>query len=191
MRFVYVYVFDAYCGWSYGFAPTLAELVRRHPDVEVEVVSGGLFTGGRRVPIRSLGYVQGANAKISELTGAEFGDGYEFEAVILQPMNQAWQSCDGRRAISARIVEQDDVAAALRFGFIVAAGARSRDPRHDVVDDRVHSRALPVLAVDVEPNGNVAAALRLPHGQDLVGRARRSGCPDRAAEPAMRGVAAH
>ncbi len=45
-----VYVFDAYCGWSYGFAPTLAELVRRHPDLDVEVVSGGLFTGSRRVP---------------------------------------------------------------------------------------------------------------------------------------------
>ena len=31
----------------------------------------------RRVPIREFGYVQGANAKIAELTGAEFGAGYE------------------------------------------------------------------------------------------------------------------
>src|SRR3954466_15186859 len=75
MRFVYV--FDAYCGWAYGFAPTLDELVRRHPDLEVEVVSGGLFTGPRRVPIREFGYVQGANAKITALTGVEFGSGYE------------------------------------------------------------------------------------------------------------------
>ena len=72
-----VYVFDAYCGWSYGFAPTLTEIVRRHPDLDVEVVSGGLFTGPRRVPIREFGYVQGANAKISELTGVSFGPGYE------------------------------------------------------------------------------------------------------------------
>jgi putative protein-disulfide isomerase len=71
-----VYVFDAYCGWSYGFAPTLAEIVRRHPDSDVEVVSGGLFTGTRRVPIRQFGYVDGANAKITELTGVEFGTGY-------------------------------------------------------------------------------------------------------------------
>jgi putative protein-disulfide isomerase len=71
-----VYVFDAYCGWSYGFAPTLAEVVRRHPDLQVEVVSGGLFTGSRRVPIREFGYVQGANAKITELTGVTFGAGY-------------------------------------------------------------------------------------------------------------------
>lgn len=72
-----VYVFDAYCGWSHGFSPTLRELVSRHPDTPVEVVSGGLFTGPRRVPIREFGYVQGANAQIAELTGVEFGTGYE------------------------------------------------------------------------------------------------------------------
>ncbi|MFD3698000.1 DsbA family protein [Streptomyces sp. NPDC058646] len=72
-----VYVFDAYCGWSYGFTPTLAEVTRRHPELPVEVVSGGLFRGERAAPIREFGYVQGANSKISELTGVGFGAGYE------------------------------------------------------------------------------------------------------------------
>ncbi|MEU9347412.1 DsbA family protein [Streptomyces sp. NPDC048278] len=72
-----VYVFDAYCGWSHGFTRTLREVAARHPDLPVEVVSGGLFTGPRRVPIREFGYVQGANAQIAEVTGAEFGEGYE------------------------------------------------------------------------------------------------------------------
>ncbi|NGY64238.1 DsbA family protein [Lentzea sp. NEAU-D13] len=72
-----VYVFDAYCGWSHGFSGVLAEVAGRHPELPVEVVSGGLFTGARRVPIREFGYVQGANAKINELTGAEFGAAYE------------------------------------------------------------------------------------------------------------------
>lgn len=72
-----VYVFDAYCGWSYGFAPTLAEVTARRPELPVEVVSGGLFTGPRAVPIREFGYVQGANARISELTGVAFGPAYE------------------------------------------------------------------------------------------------------------------
>lgn len=72
-----VYVVDGYCGWSYGFAPTFAQIVRRHPDMDVEVVCGGLFTGPRRVPIREFGYVQGANARITELTGVRFGAGYE------------------------------------------------------------------------------------------------------------------
>ncbi|WP_406011566.1 DsbA family protein [Streptomyces sp. NBC_00637] len=72
-----VYVFDAYCGWSHGFSATLREVVSRHPELPVEVVSGGLFTGPRRVPIREFGHVQGANAEIAELTGAAFGEGYE------------------------------------------------------------------------------------------------------------------
>jgi len=72
-----VYVFDAYCGWSYGFAPTMTELARRHPELPVRVISGGLFVGGRRVPIAEFGYVQGANAKISELTGVPFGEAYD------------------------------------------------------------------------------------------------------------------
>jgi len=72
-----IYVFDAYCGWSHGFSPTLREVTSRHPELAVEVVSGGLFTGSRRVPIREFGYVQGANATIAELTGVEFGEAYE------------------------------------------------------------------------------------------------------------------
>ncbi|SFR28057.1 putative protein-disulfide isomerase [Lentzea waywayandensis] len=72
-----VYVFDAYCGWSHGFSSTMRTITARHPGLPVEVVSGGLFTGSRRVPIRKFGYVQGANAQISELTGAHFGDAYQ------------------------------------------------------------------------------------------------------------------
>ncbi|MFC8142815.1 DsbA family protein [Streptomyces paradoxus] len=70
------YVFDAYCGWSHGFSRTLRDVISRHPELGVEVVSGGLFTGSRRVPIREFGHVKGANAKIAELTGAEFGAAY-------------------------------------------------------------------------------------------------------------------
>ncbi|WP_328753488.1 DsbA family protein [Streptomyces sp. NBC_00285] len=72
-----VHVFDAYCGWSHGFSTTLREVIARHPELPVEVVSGGLFTGPRRVPVREFGYVQGANAEIAKLTGAVFGEGYE------------------------------------------------------------------------------------------------------------------
>ena len=103
-----VYVFDAYCGWSHGFSATLQEVVARHPELSSEVVSGGLFTGKRRVPIREFGYVQGANARIAELTGAEFGDGYE-------------------RLISAGSFVMDSEAAARGF-----AALRQADPSRAV-----------------------------------------------------------
>jgi putative protein-disulfide isomerase len=72
-----IYVFDAYCGWSHGFSATLGKITARHSDLPVEVISGGLFVGERRVPVREFGYVQGANAQIHDKTGAEFGAAYE------------------------------------------------------------------------------------------------------------------
>ncbi|MGP4050946.1 DsbA family protein [Streptomyces sp. 2A115] len=115
-----VYAFDAYCGWSYGFAPTLDEVVRRHPGLDVEVVSGGLFTGSRRVPVREFGYVQGANAEISQLTGVTFGTGY---ARLIADGSFVMDSEAAARGVAAlrqvapgRIVE---LAAALQHAFYV------------------------------------------------------------------------
>ncbi|MEV6239822.1 DsbA family protein [Lentzea sp. NPDC051838] len=75
-----VYVFDAYCGWSHAFSGTLEEVIAQHPDLQVDVVSGGLFTGQRRVPIREFGFIKGANVQVTERTGARFGDA--FNAVL-------------------------------------------------------------------------------------------------------------
>lgn len=123
-----VYVLDAYCGWSYGFAPTLAEVVRRHPDLGVDVISGGLFTGARRVPIRAFGYVQGANAKIRELTGAEFGPGYAqliADGSFVMDSEAAARGVAGLRQVApGRIV---DLAAALQHAFYVD-GLSMSDP---------------------------------------------------------------
>ncbi len=72
-----IYVFDAYCGWCFGFGPALREFATvQAGQVEVEVVSGGLFVGPQRAPLRSMPYVAQANERIAQLTGARFGDGY-------------------------------------------------------------------------------------------------------------------
>jgi putative protein-disulfide isomerase len=71
------YVFDAYCGWCHGFGPAVAGFAAANAGrIELDVVSGGLFTGARVAPIGSMPYVADANARIGELTGAEFGPGY-------------------------------------------------------------------------------------------------------------------
>ncbi|MFD5825431.1 DsbA family protein [Lentzea sp. NPDC060358] len=75
-----LYVFDAYCGWSHAFSGTLEAVTARHPDVPVQVVSGGLFTGERRVPIREFGFIKDANVQVTARTGARFGDA--FNAVL-------------------------------------------------------------------------------------------------------------
>ncbi|WKK24267.1 hypothetical protein QZH56_00940 [Streptomyces olivoreticuli] len=70
------YVFDAYCGWCHGFTPWLREALAGRPEVTVEVVSGGLFTGARRVPIRELTHIPTARHRVTQVTGAAFGPSF-------------------------------------------------------------------------------------------------------------------
>jgi putative protein-disulfide isomerase len=73
-----IYVFDAYCGWCHGFGPTVEafwELNRGR--ISFTAISGGLFLGDRRQPLRTFGYLGAANARITQLTGAKFGDAYQ------------------------------------------------------------------------------------------------------------------
>lgn len=72
------YAFDAYCGWCYGFGPALREFAAENADrVELRVVSGGLFSGGRAKPIAAYPHIPGANDRIAALTGVRFGPGYQ------------------------------------------------------------------------------------------------------------------
>ncbi|MEU4520002.1 DsbA family protein [Amycolatopsis sp. NPDC024027] len=97
------YVFDAYCGWCYGFGPAIRDFAAANAGrIELDVVSGGLFTGARVAPIGTMPYVADANARIAELTGAEFGPGYR--ALV----------ADGR-------FEMDSTAAAAGFAALRAA----------------------------------------------------------------------
>ncbi|MFE5872388.1 DsbA family protein [Streptomyces roseifaciens] len=71
------YAFDAYCGWCYGFGPTIREFAEANADrIELTVLSGGLFTGPRAQPVSAYPYIPQADARIGELTGAVFGPGY-------------------------------------------------------------------------------------------------------------------
>jgi putative protein-disulfide isomerase len=70
------YVFDAYCGWCWGLSDALHEYAEQ-PGVEVEVLSGGLFSGPNAAPIGAFPHMPPTNKRITELTGAQFGDGYE------------------------------------------------------------------------------------------------------------------
>ncbi|WP_019911031.1 DsbA family protein [Paenibacillus sp. HW567] len=72
-----IYVWDAYCGWCYGFSKTLRAFRETHPELPLTVLSGGLFTGERKQPISAYPHIAEANNRISQLTGAEFGAGYQ------------------------------------------------------------------------------------------------------------------
>ena len=72
-----LYVYDALCGWCYGFSPVLGELRRRHPGLPVEVVSGGMIRGERRGPLGEVAaYIKSAYRDVERATGVRFGAGF-------------------------------------------------------------------------------------------------------------------
>ncbi|MGY0236481.1 DsbA family protein [Longispora urticae] len=163
-----VYVFDAYCGWSYGFTPTLAEVTRRHPGVPVEVVSGGLFTGARRVPIRQFGYVGGANAKIADVTGVPFGKGYES---LIEDGSFVMDSEAAARGMAAlRALAPDravDAAEALQRAFYVDGLSLSDPQTYRVLAARLDLDPDALVAAFEAPAARTAAAADFRRSREL------------------------
>ncbi|MEV4740690.1 DsbA family protein [Streptomyces sp. NPDC049555] len=153
-----VYVFDAYCGWSHGFSPTLTEITRRHPGLPVEAVSGGLFTGARRVPIREFGYVQGANAKIAELTGAEFGPAYERLIADGSFVMDSEAAARGMSALRAAAPDRAaELAAALQRAFYVDGLSLSEAATYRTVAEEAGLSAEAVAAAFTGPDAAAQA----------------------------------
>ncbi|MEI4529258.1 DsbA family protein [Priestia megaterium] len=71
-----VYVWDAYCGWCYGFSKSIRTLHENHPELPLTLVSGGLFVGDRSLPIKEYPHIPKVNKRISQLTGAVYGEAY-------------------------------------------------------------------------------------------------------------------
>jgi putative protein-disulfide isomerase len=70
-----IYVFDALCGWCYGFSPVMLETQRHYEGtLAVQVVSGGMVTGQRVGPIGQVApYIKTAYKDVERATGVSFG----------------------------------------------------------------------------------------------------------------------
>ncbi len=74
-----LYVYDALCGWCYGFGPVVERIEKEHgTTVEVENHSGGMITGSRVEPVgRMADYILNAIPRVERTTGIEFGEPYK------------------------------------------------------------------------------------------------------------------
>lgn len=70
-----IYVYDALCGWCYGFSPVMEKFAQQHQkELEVQVVSGGMVTGDRVGPIGEVApYISWAYKDVEKATGVTFG----------------------------------------------------------------------------------------------------------------------
>ncbi|MEM1324621.1 MAG: DsbA family protein [Bacteroidota bacterium] len=75
MQHKLIYVYDALCGWCYGFSPAIQAFAKQHQsELAVEVISGGMITGERIGPIGEVAsYIKWAYKEVEERTGVTFG----------------------------------------------------------------------------------------------------------------------
>lgn len=68
-----LYFWDAYCGWCYGFNKLFIEFYKNHTDIEIEIVSGGLYILENSNKISEYTF---KNEEIVDMYKVEFGEAY-------------------------------------------------------------------------------------------------------------------
>ncbi|RAJ05006.1 putative protein-disulfide isomerase [Chitinophaga skermanii] len=69
-----IYVYDALCGWCYGFTPVMQAFQRKHTDIACSVMSGGMMSNTPASKMAS--YIQQAYHSVEQTTGIKFGQGF-------------------------------------------------------------------------------------------------------------------
>jgi putative protein-disulfide isomerase len=70
------YLYDALCGWCYGFSPVITQFEKEHQlEFDFEVLSGGMVRGPRVGPIAKVApYIKEAYKQVEQTTGVKFGE---------------------------------------------------------------------------------------------------------------------
>jgi putative protein-disulfide isomerase len=74
----FFYIYDALCGWCFGFAPVVKKLHTEFQDkFSFEVINGGMITGDRIGPLHKMAaYIKRSAPRVEEVSGVKFGDAY-------------------------------------------------------------------------------------------------------------------
>ena len=77
-KFSIIYVYDALCGWCYGFSPVIKKVFEKYQaQFDFEVISGGMILGEREGPINEVAaYIKGAYKTVEDTTGVKFGENF-------------------------------------------------------------------------------------------------------------------
>ncbi|WP_299210665.1 hypothetical protein [uncultured Tateyamaria sp.] len=87
-----IYGHDTLCGWCFGLTPTLDAFAAAHPDIEIDVIPGGLVKGDRVGSYADMAdYIAEAEVKMTGVTGRAIG----------QPFRDMLQQEDAPLSISA------------------------------------------------------------------------------------------
>lgn len=78
MKIKIIYVYDAFCGWCYGFSRVIKECYENHKnDFDFEVISGGMMIGEKVGSVNQVApFIKTSYHNVEEVSGVKFGDAY-------------------------------------------------------------------------------------------------------------------
>ena len=145
-----VYIYDALCGWCYGFSPVIRRLYNSLGDqTEFDVLSGGMMTGARVQPISaSMAYIEQAAKTVEAHTGVQFGEAYRTN--ILRP--GTYLSNSEKPGMAMTLLKAILPTRAVEF-----AGTIQHALYRDGIDINVDANYAPLVAsYDIDPDEFVA-----------------------------------
>lgn len=139
------YLYDAYCGWCYGFSPVITKVAEAHKDkLAFEVLSGGMIFP--EVP-QHFGpmakYIQTAYKQVEEMTGTRFGEDYLWH--VFHPEETDWYPSSEMPAIALCILKEyhPDRAVEMAADLQYALNYEGRD----LTDKEAYRHLLPKYGV--------------------------------------------
>lgn len=74
-KFTLIYVYDALCGWCYGYSGVMKAIYEKYKDdFNFEVISGGMVLGERAGPITNMSaLIKSHYPSVEQTTGVKFG----------------------------------------------------------------------------------------------------------------------
>ena len=137
-----VYIYDALCGWCYGFSPVMKRLQEKYGDrLHFDVLSGGMVMGSRVGPIGQVApYIAWAYKQVEERTGVTFGEG--FLKGVLEPGTAIFSSEKPGIALTVFKAERPDEAVSF-----------AHDLQRAVYFEGLDLQADPTYAALVQPYG--------------------------------------
>ncbi|WP_327696712.1 DsbA family protein [Streptomyces sp. NBC_00459] len=185
------YAFDAYCAWCYGFGPTLRSFAEDNAHrIRLGVLSAGLYTGARTLPIAAYPHLSAERGTVTRLTGVAFGTGYDRAISRGTTVLDSAAAGAGLAALRDQpgISELDAAEAVQRAWFVDGRSLSDAEVYRDIAGE-LGLDADAVTAAYSSPSGRVKAradfrALRrlrvlsyptllldTPHGADRMGDA--------------------
>lgn len=106
MQLTIYYCYDAYCGWCYGFSPTIKKISEEYAgSINFEVLSGGMIPADNPRHIGAMAsYISTAYKTVEEMTGIEFGQDYLWH--IFNPDESDWYPHSEKAAIALCIFKE-------------------------------------------------------------------------------------